>query len=126
MISAIERAREEELLTVESLRTVFANIAVVHHQDILPSTNKDKHEPKGDFVGAVTGRGAGGKGVKGGKVGKGGVPRYNKLPLVEASEHSPRSRPLRARQGAASPPMFNKINLISAKSARSTSRASAT
>ena len=91
LISAIERAREEELLTVESLRAVFVNIAVVHRQDILPSTNKDKHEPKGDFVGAVTGRGAGGKG---GKVVKSGVPRYNKLPLVEASEQ-PAQSPLK-------------------------------
>ena len=91
MIFAIEKAREDELLTIETLRTVFANIAVVHRQDILPSTNKDKHEQKGDFVGAVTGRGAGGKGGKGGKVEKGGVPRYNRLPLVEAPEQPDQS-----------------------------------
>jgi hypothetical protein len=42
MISAIEKAREDELLTIETLRTVFASIAVVHRQDILPSTNKGR------------------------------------------------------------------------------------
>jgi hypothetical protein len=81
MISAIERAREEELLTVETLRTVFASIAVVHRQDILPSTNKDKHDLKGDFAGAVAGRNRGK-----GNGGRGGNSRYQPLRLAQVSD----------------------------------------
>ena len=75
MISAIEKAREDPMLTVESLRSVFAEITVVHRQDILPSTNKDKHDLKSDFAGAVAGRGRG-------KGRRSGDSRYRTCPEV--------------------------------------------
>jgi hypothetical protein len=81
MISAIERAREDPMLTVESLRSVFAEITVVHRQDILPSTNKDKHDLKGDFAGAVAGRNRGK-----GNGGRSGNSRYQPLRLAQVSD----------------------------------------
>ena len=84
-IAKLNGMRSSPQLSLDTLNTFFVQLSGVHREDILPG----KPEQNGDFVGAVTGRGARGRGARS------GVPRYNKLPLVEASEQ-PAQSPLKA------------------------------
>ena len=87
-LAELNRKREDPHLSISLLQDFFEGLEALSPQDKLKA---DQPAPPNDFIGAVTGRGAGGKGGKGGKTGKGGNSRRLPLKLTEAPDQSNRT-----------------------------------